>query len=432
MKKIVILGAGISGLTLAWKLHQKFQNSIDITIIEAQDKIGGWIQTKRFPNTILDLGPKGFSLQGNGFYTMQLLKELQLDKEIIPASKISKNKYIFSENKVKKLSKKHFFLYGLIPFILKDLLAKQHLKSDDSVYNFLSRHFPKKFLINTLDPIITSIKAGNINLLSAKETFPHLWNLEKKHGSIIKGILKNQSSIIQHLFQNRKINLFSLKNGLETLIHTLQEKTPVTLLLSSPVTSIVINDNKKITIQTKNKLIEGDLCFYTLPLTLLPSLLSSKYNFINNHIKYWDVSCMAFGWANPFLNPYQGYGMVINKNAESQVLGLVWNSNIFPQQQTKPQTRLSIIFSGAPSKNEAYKICFNAIQKYLGIFQEPDYSGYLQGKQSIPQLLPDFHITKSLLKQYLPHNLKIVGQNISGPGINNCIKSAFQAISTLQ
>lgn len=431
MKKVVILGAGLTGLTLAWKLYQKFHNSIDITIIEAKQDIGGWIQTCRSSDMILDLGPKGFSSAGNGSYTLQLIKELQLEEELISANKTAHNKYIFSENKIKKLNKKHLFFRGLIPFILKDLFVQKHSQTDDSLHRFLSRHFSKKFLTNTLSPIITSIKAGNVDQLSAKETFPYFWDLEVKYGSLIKGLLKNKTSSIHQLFQKKTPTLFSLKEGLETLIHTLQQKTPATLLLSSPVTSININNKHTITVHTKNKQIEGDLCFYTLPLTLLPSLLSSKYDFIHKHIKYWNVSCMAFGWNSPFINPYHGYGMVIKKDEESQVLGIVWNSDIFPQQQPSPQTRLSVIFSGAPSQNEAYSVCSKALKKYLGISQKPHYVAYLQGEHSIPQLLPNFQITKSLLKQSLPQNFKIVGQNISGPGINNCIMSAFHTVSSL-
>ena len=49
---IAVLGAGISGLTAAFHLGRRFPNT-RITVLEAQPRAGGWIQTES-----VDLGPQ--------------------------------------------------------------------------------------------------------------------------------------------------------------------------------------------------------------------------------------------------------------------------------------------------------------------------------------------------------------------------------------
>ena len=46
-RRVLILGAGISGLATAWYLKERFGNQLEITLIEKGLRVGGWIQTSR-------------------------------------------------------------------------------------------------------------------------------------------------------------------------------------------------------------------------------------------------------------------------------------------------------------------------------------------------------------------------------------------------
>jgi protoporphyrinogen oxidase len=56
-KKIVVIGAGISGLTIAYKLVQK---GFDVTLIEKEKKVGGLARSFTYGDFTFDIGPHRF------------------------------------------------------------------------------------------------------------------------------------------------------------------------------------------------------------------------------------------------------------------------------------------------------------------------------------------------------------------------------------
>ena len=64
MKHVVILGAGISGLSLGWFLRQRHGDHLKITIIEKEARAGGWIETKKVGHFLFEQGPRELSNEG--------------------------------------------------------------------------------------------------------------------------------------------------------------------------------------------------------------------------------------------------------------------------------------------------------------------------------------------------------------------------------
>ena len=67
MKKILILGAGITGLSTAWKLSNK---GYDVTLIEKDTKVGGLAKTINFKENYFDIGPHSFFSEDKAKETM--------------------------------------------------------------------------------------------------------------------------------------------------------------------------------------------------------------------------------------------------------------------------------------------------------------------------------------------------------------------------
>ena len=59
MPKVVIVGAGISGLALAFRLQQ-LARDIDLTILEQRNRPGGTIWTEHRDGFVVEIGPNGF------------------------------------------------------------------------------------------------------------------------------------------------------------------------------------------------------------------------------------------------------------------------------------------------------------------------------------------------------------------------------------
>ena len=57
MKKVIVIGAGITGLSAAWKLSECGHKAI---VIESEGQIGGLAKSVIIDDYILDIGPHSF------------------------------------------------------------------------------------------------------------------------------------------------------------------------------------------------------------------------------------------------------------------------------------------------------------------------------------------------------------------------------------
>ena len=52
--RVVVVGAGISGLAAAWRLERA---GVDVTVLEARDEAGGRVRTEQVGDYLVDTGP---------------------------------------------------------------------------------------------------------------------------------------------------------------------------------------------------------------------------------------------------------------------------------------------------------------------------------------------------------------------------------------
>ena len=71
VKKIAVLGGGVSGLTAAWNLARKgvanvgSQPQLEIALYEASNRVGGWIKSERSQEgAVFELGPRSLRTAG--------------------------------------------------------------------------------------------------------------------------------------------------------------------------------------------------------------------------------------------------------------------------------------------------------------------------------------------------------------------------------
>lgn len=131
--------------------------------------------------------------------------------------------------------------YGLLPHVLKEpflsppsVAAREQENggyNDESVDSFISRRFGPELAGNVLSALVHGIYAGDTRQLSMRAVFPSLWELEQKHGSIIKGMLARKKTAspeevqrqeiaksIPHLaIMMKDVSVYSLHGGLEGL-----------------------------------------------------------------------------------------------------------------------------------------------------------------------------------------------------------------------
>ncbi|VVT43103.1 Protoporphyrinogen oxidase [Chlamydia avium] len=421
MRKILIIGAGISGLSTAWWLKQKFPNT-ECLILEKSPQPGGLLHTEYHDDFALDLGPKGFLTQGEGKYTLRLIQELGLYPLLVTSNKTAKTRFIHYKGKTRKISLWTLMKEGLPLAIVKDLFASRYYK-DSSVREFLQRHSTKSLVHHIFNPIVLATRAGHSHLLSAHMAFPSLSQYEAQTGSLLRSYLKKSSTKIK-----QEPYLASLKPNFGVLIDTLVKKLSVTWRFSSPVTKIECSSSS-VTISTEKETFSGDLAIYTGPLSLLPRLINIRgISHLAKKTISLDLSCITLGWKTQRPNLPKGYGMLFSD--EPPLLGIIFNSQVFPEQLPE-KTVLSLLLENRWHEEDAYAFSLAAISEYLHITHKPDVFSLFSPEEGLPQHCVGFLEMKNQILPYIPQNLKIVGQNFSGPGVNRCIASAYHTVAAL-
>jgi len=92
MKKVTVIGGGISGLAAAYTLEQKGRRNYFITLVEARPRLGGKLQTAKKDGFTIEGGPDCYLAQKPA--VARLSKEIGIDGDLIGTSEENKGTFI--------------------------------------------------------------------------------------------------------------------------------------------------------------------------------------------------------------------------------------------------------------------------------------------------------------------------------------------------
>lgn len=435
---VIILGAGISGLSLAYYLR-KYMPHLEITILEKNETPGGVIQRVRKDDCTFDSGPKTFKTSRcNELLTLS--RELKLDHDILYSSKESEIRYIYHHKKLKKLpsSLASFFTSsigrGMIPSLLKEPFLQKGLQEEETIGSFFRRRFGNFIADTLIEPFILGICAGDMHKLSINAYFPELKRLESEHGSILKAMLKRKKST-----GKKDPSLFNIKEGLYTLIETLSSFFEKNILYNKEVKEIK-NVGSKIEVITQEETYLADHIFFALPLSSLKQIKTpfekEKEVFLHDFSSS-SIASIHLGFKRKVLLQ-KGFGYLVPSKEKDDLLGVLFDTQIFPNLFSCPyQDRLTVLMGGTHnqqmmklSDEELFNTAFEGLYQHLGFHENPDAKLVIRYNEVIPQY-PLFHAQKvqrftSFLEQS-HKNVTFVGNYLKGAAVNACVNTSFEA-----
>lgn len=206
-RRIAVLGGGISGLTASYALARARQSGAPIEefLIEAKDGLGGVIQTENVVGFLIEAGPDSFLTEKPE--AAALSRELGLGDSLLGSNDSDRRTYILQQGKLVPLPDGLMLLVPtriwpvitspLLPLGVKLSMATEWFMSppdnplgDESVADFVRRHFGNPLLENIADPLLAGVYGGDSASLSARSVLGRFWQMEQKYGSLTRGVLK--------------------------------------------------------------------------------------------------------------------------------------------------------------------------------------------------------------------------------------------------
>jgi len=447
MKRIIILGAGVSGLSLGWFLKRRFGSRISLHILEKSHRAGGWIQSTRKEGFLFEQGPRSCRTRGSGVETLKLIEQLGLEDEVIVADPSAHYRYLLLNKKLRRLPTGPLsflfapLMWGVVPAFIRDLFVRRSKEEDESIYHFIKRRFGSSMAEKFIDPLTTGIYAGDIQKLSIKSCFRLLHEFEQQGGSVVRGMLKKRknrkhtsSKFVQEI---KRASIFSLKGGMEDLTEELSYRLDDNIVYSSEVKAIHCTPMRTAVELENGTAFEADHIFSTMPAHSLAPLFQNVHEEITKHllgIPSVSIATVNLGYHNKALKK-KGFGYLIPSKEKEDILGAVWDSSVFPQQnQLREETRLTVMIGGAHmadfetySEDDFLEIATSAVQRHLGIQITPNASLVKVSRQAIPQYLVGHSSRVSKIEDILSRvfpKLTLHGSSFHGVSVNDCIANS--------
>jgi oxygen-dependent protoporphyrinogen oxidase len=352
MPTIVIVGAGISGLSLAYRLQHRLP-ATEITILEQHNRPGGTIWTERREGFQVEIGPNGFLDSKPS--TVTLCQDLGLGDRLLSASEVSAhNRYLFDNGKLCLLPtsllafcRSNLLSWrGKLEFLLERFRRRGSEDAHESVDQFVRRRAGREAAEVLADAMVTGIYAGDPGHLGVRAAFPRLAQLEKDFGSVLKGLARSarqrrdQASAQGKPYQ-RGSKLHSFRAGMRLLVETLAGR-----LSHPPLLSVAVRQIERVPRASGgfSWIVRGDgrgswpadVVVLTCPAYEQARILYRLDEELAQRIKsipYNRLAVVALGYrAADLPRPLDGFGFITPQRLGRDLLGVQWCSSIFPER----------------------------------------------------------------------------------------------------
>uniref|UniRef100_A0A8C8SQY6 Protoporphyrinogen oxidase n=1 Tax=Pelusios castaneus TaxID=367368 RepID=A0A8C8SQY6_9SAUR len=469
-RTVAVLGGGISGLTACYYLA-RIPNAPKIILLEGSGRLGGWLHSTRTEDgAIFEHGPRGSRPAGAvGKNTLLMVSELGLEADVLPVPgdhPASKNRYLYVSGSLHRLpSGIGGVLRTVPPFTrpllwsgLRELAAPRGTQPDETIHGFVSRRFGKELADIAIDSLCRGVFAGDCRALSVRSCFPVLFEAERRRRSVILGMALGRGkgppldSALSRRACDERWSQWSLRGGMETLPEALQDflrQRGVEVHCHARLQHLERTAAGRWQIALEDGSVSADHVISALPARALAVLLPGWAEPLAQELR--GIEAVAVGVVNLQYDgatlPIMGFGHLVPSFEDSSLLGIVYDSVAFPEQNGTggPSVRLTVMLGGAwfvqgfgdpAAVPQAVLLsrAKEAVRMHLGLSAEPSRTIVKVLKACIPQYTLGHWRRIETISHYLEQEglpLSLVGASYKGVSVNDCIYNAKEAVDQL-
>jgi len=456
MLEVLIIGGGISGLTVA-HASGLLERPGSCELWESSGRLGGTIGTDRAEGYSVDWGPNGFLDREP--LTLRLADELGLKELLEPANSKSEKRFIVKHGQLHPVpfSPLKMLATGLLGPLEKDrvfcepCIAARSDDSDESVFDFAARRIGRAAAETFVDPMVSGIHGGLARELSLPSCFPIMREMETRYGGLVKALIARQREKRRSRDAGSATgkksggpagpggHLTSFKSGFDLIIQRLGDRVQPAIRKNRQVAWMrrsengwEIADQTGLTVQTKKVVVACPTYSAAIILKDFDRELSAAFD----SIPYAPIIVVATGHKREDVrHPLDGFGFLIPRTQGIRTLGSIWTSSIFSERAPEGFVQFRSMLGGAgdPSVLElSDEQLWNTLRKELdpliGIKNDPAFMRVFRWERGIPQFKLGHRERRARIEQLVSRHpgLFITGNAYYGVGLNECVKMAYK------
>jgi len=423
--KIAIAGAGISGLTTAFYI-QRARPDWELVIYDPGERAGGTMQTVAVNGFLFEAG-------GNGFLTnkpasLQLVEDSGASELLLPSSDLARKRFIYTDSLHRLPESPPLFLKSkLITLGQKIRVAGEYFvprrrdDSEETLQQFGYRRVGKGFTDVFLDAMVAGIYASTPAKISVNAAFPLVVSLEKEYGGLFRGMMAKRKKEA-----GPGGILMSFKRGVSTFIDYLRDAIEADWRLGEGVDAIEPQGRGYLVHSASGATAVDQVVVCAQPYAAAKILarVDDELAAGLGAIGYSPTAVVGLGF-DRLDHPLDGFGLLTTTAARQPVLGVLWDSSIFPDRASGGGKTLRVMLGGQrnPEMLELDDAALIAkaregIANTMGIDTNPDAVFLKRWERGIPSY-PVGHIA---------HVDKIFERLARSPGLHlNC--NAYRGIA---
>ena len=444
----IIIGGGLSGLTVAHKLRLHNPDH-SLRVLEKGPRVGGAICSHRDQGFLAENGPHGFL--DNCAESRAILEETGLERECVKAPLSRFVRYVCLDNQLRLIPQsppkiiKAPLISWPAKFRVLGELFKKPLGGEPSVSQWAEYRFGKA-LLPYIDAVFTGTYAGDFEKLVIDGVMPGVRELERRHGSVIRGLLaklKAQKNSTETADKKKGLPaMTSFPEGMGRLPERLGEslRPELDLVLDCAVTKIIRDDDHWVVESAKGVLRSRQLVV-ALPVNPCLSLLQDLDEPPPlGSIPEARIATVAFGLTDAARIP-PGFGFLTPEQEQRFCLGCLFSSNMFAGRAPEGHHLIEALVGGRrhPERLELDdRTLVDSILKdlcqLLHLPDDPVYVKVTRSSGAIPQLEKGYPALVDWRNRLTEHqdNLFVCGFGWDGIGLNDMMKQATGVAETIQ
>ena len=447
-KHVIVIGAGISGLSCAYRLNQL---GSDVTLLEASNRAGGLIGTIQKDGFLFESGPQSFQTTD---LILSLIRELGIEADLQKADPRAP-RYILLHGKLQKIptSPQAMLTSSLLGVgsrwkILSEPFRKTRPPAaEESVAKFARRKFGDEILEYLVGPFVSGVYAGDSEKLSLKAAFPSLDEWEREYGSVLRGAKKARKGA-----NAPPSSLCSFRQGAARLPKAIAEKLGNRMQIGVTAKSLnrLAPSNRELfelrtESEAKSVTVQASAIVLATPAYVSAHLiesLSSQLGHTLSGIAYAPVAVVASGYYQQQVGErIDGFGFLVPRREKLHTLGTVWNSSLFTGRAPEGAVTVTSFAGGATNpeianepEDQIAKIIQSENEHILKIVGSPITSAVWRYPRALPQYnLGHGHVVEAIrdAERQLP-GIFFAGNYLEGPALGKCVENGFQTAEAVQ
>lgn len=461
MKRIGIIGGGISGLSAAFHLEKARTSGapVEYSLLEAAPRLGGSMYSERVDGCLIEGGPDSFLTEKP--WASQLCKELGIDGSLIGSNDHLRKTYIVVKNRLIAMPDGLMFMVPtkLLPTALTPLFSwrtkfrmarelmhpPRRMDHDETVAEMVERHFGPEVVDRLADPLLSGVYGGDSAQLSARAVLPRFVDMEEKYGSLSRAMLAAHNKMKAAMKDRKPAPLFtSLADGMQQMVSAIEGRIRMDWVQTgTQVSSVSKTESGWQAISNRGAQSFDGLIFASgaraagqLLRDVNPQLASGL-----SGIPYSSSVTVTMGYSMAALRALPpGFGYLVPRSEGRRMLACTFVHNKFPHRAPANKGLLRCFLGGA--KDEAILnendetingIVLREIRDILGLTAEPRFIKIYRWRGAMAQYTAGHLARVARIEESVKAipTLAIAGNAFKGIGVPDCVRSGQEAAQTL-